>query len=63
MSLKQLFSYGPLKRLTAHTVQQKITIYAKSAKMELLLDILEKQNETGIKWFKQNKIIVNPDKF
>ena len=39
------------------------TIYAKSAKMETLLDILEKESETVIKWFKQNKMIVNPDKF
>ena len=30
------------------------TIYAKSAKMETLLDILEKEIETAIKWFKQN---------
>ena len=31
--------------------------------METLLDILEKESETVIKWFKQQKIIVNPDKF
>ena len=28
-----------------------------------LLDILEKESETAIKSFKQNEIIVNPDKF
>ena len=31
--------------------------------METLLDILEKESETVIKWFKQQKIIVNSDKF
>ena len=31
--------------------------------METLLDILEKECETTIKWFKQNGMIVNPDKF
>ena len=31
--------------------------------METLLDILEKESETARKWFKQNQMIVNPDKF
>ena len=31
--------------------------------METLLDILEKESETAIKWFKENEMIVNPDKF
>ena len=31
--------------------------------METLLDILEKEIETAIKWFKQIEMIVNPDKF
>ena len=39
------------------------TIYANSAEMEMLQDILEKVSETAIKWFKQNQMIVNPDKF
>ena len=39
------------------------TIYANGAEMETLLDILEKESETSIKWFKQNEMIVNPDKF
>ena len=39
------------------------TIYANSAEMETLLDILEKESETARKWFKQNQMIVNPDKF
>ena len=39
------------------------TIYANSAEMETLPDILEKENETAIKWFKQNQMIVNRDKF
>ena len=39
------------------------TIYANSAEMETLLDILEKESETAIKSFKQNEIIVNSDKF
>ena len=28
-----------------------------------LLDILEKESETAIKWFQQNQMIVNPDEF
>ena len=28
-----------------------------------ILDILEKESEKTIKWFKQNEMIVNPDKF
>ena len=31
--------------------------------METLLDILEKESQTAIKSFKQNQMIVNPDKF
>ena len=31
--------------------------------METLLDILEKESEVAINWFKQNEMIVNPDKF
>ena len=31
--------------------------------METLLDILEKESETAIKFFKRNEMIVNPDKF
>ena len=38
-------------------------IYANNAEMETLLDILEKESETAIKFFKQNGMIVNPDKF
>ena len=29
----------------------------------MLLDILEKDRKTVIKWFKQNEMVVNPDKF
>ena len=39
------------------------TIYANSAEMKTLLDILEKDSEAAIKWFKQNEDIVNPGKF
>ena len=38
------------------------TVYAKSAETETLLDILKKESETAKKWFKQNEMIVNPDK-
>ena len=31
--------------------------------METLLDILEKESERIIKWFEQNEMIVNPDRF
>ena len=39
------------------------TVFANSAEMETLLDILEKESETAIKSLKQNEMIVNPDKF
>ena len=39
------------------------TIYANSAEMETLLDLLEKESETAIHWFQQNQMIVNPDEF
>ena len=61
LSLKQLWVIKAFNR--ACNATEDTTIYAKSAKMETLLDILEKESETTIKWFKQNKIIVNPDKF
>ena len=31
--------------------------------METLLDILEKESEAAIKWFKENEVILNPGKF
>ena len=31
--------------------------------METLLDILEKESERIIKWFEQNEMIVNQDRF
>ena len=31
--------------------------------MEMLLDILQKESETTIKWLKQNEMVVNADKF
>ena len=39
------------------------TIYANSAEMKTLLDILEKESDAAIKWFKQNEVIVKPGKF
>ena len=39
------------------------TIYANNPEMEMLLDILENESETAIKWFKQNGMIVNLDQF
>jgi len=39
------------------------TIYTDSTEIETLVNILEKESETAIKWFKENEMIVNPDKF
>ena len=39
------------------------TIYADSTDLNRLLNILEKESETAINWFKENEMIVNPDKF
>ena len=46
----------------ANCVDDK-TIHINSAEMETLLDILEKESERIIKWFEQNEMIVNPDRF
>ena len=39
------------------------TIYAGSKDFAELLEILRKECETAISWFKANNTIVNPDKF
>ena len=39
------------------------TISTASQNMSNLIKILEKESETAVEWFNQNKIIVNPDKF
>ena len=39
------------------------TIYVGSKDLTELLEILRKECETAINWFKTNKMIVNPDKF
>ena len=39
------------------------TIYVGSKGLSKLLEMLRKQCETAINWFKTNKMIVNPDKF
>ena len=39
------------------------TIYVGSKDLAGLLEILRKEFKTAIKWFKTNKMIVNPDKF
>ena len=52
-----------IKKAKLVNFEDNNTIYANSAEMERLLDILEKESETAIKRFKQNQMIVNPDKF
>ena len=47
---------------SANFVDDK-TIHINSAEMETLLDILEKESERIIKWFEQNEMIVNQDRF
>ena len=39
------------------------TIYAENKEIKSLLDLLEKESENAINWFKVNDMIVNPDKF
>ena len=39
------------------------TISTASENMNNLIHTIEKQSETAVKWFNQNKMIVNPDKF
>ena len=52
-----------IKKAKLVNFEDNNTIYANSAEMERLLNILEKESETAIKRFKQNQMIVNPDKF
>ena len=52
-----------IKKAKLVNFEDNNTIYANSAEMERLLDILEKESETAINRFKQNQMIVNPDKF
>ena len=39
------------------------TISTASKNMSNLIETLEKESETAVEWFNQNKMIVNPDKF
>ena len=39
------------------------TISAKSKSKEDLLIILEQESEEAVQWFRQNQMVVNPDKF
>ena len=39
------------------------TISTASKNMSNLIQTLEKESETAVEWFNQNKMIVNPDKF
>ena len=39
------------------------TISTASKNMANLIHTLEKESETAVEWFNQNKMIVNPDKF
>ena len=52
-----------IKKAKLVNFEDNNTIYANTAEMERLLNILEKESETAIKRFKQNQMIVNPDKF
>ena len=38
-------------------------IHANSVEMETLRDVLERESERAIKWFKQNEMIVDREKF
>ena len=38
-------------------------IYADRKDIEILLEILERESEMAICWFKENKMIINPNKF
>ena len=52
-----------LKRLELYNFADDNTISTASKNMSHLIQILEKESETAGKWFNQNKLIVNPDKF
>ena len=39
------------------------TIYTESRDIDTLLKLLEEESKTAINWFKENEMIVNPNKF
>ena len=58
--IKKLFSFS---RYSNSNLADDSTIYVGSKDLTELLEILRKECETAINWFKTNKMIVNPDKF
>ena len=52
-----------LKKAKSANFADDNEIYANSVEMEALRDILERESERAIKWFKQNEMIVDREKF
>ena len=40
-----------------------ITLFRRSYSTDDLLKTLKEESESAVKWFRENKMIVNPDKF
>ena len=52
-----------IKQATVHNFADDNTLSAFAYSIQELIKILESESEIAIKWFKDNKMIVNPDKF
>ena len=52
-----------LKMSELYNLADDNTISTASKNMSNLIQTLEKESETAVEWFNQNKMIVNPDKF
>ena len=52
-----------LKKSQLYNFADDNTISAKANSTDDLLKILKEESESAVKWFRENNIIVNPDKF
>ena len=59
--LNDFFFYSRKASVHNFAVDNTLSSFAKS--VTLLLEILMAESENAIKWFSENNIIVNPDKF
>ena len=62
-ALLSLLLLATLKMPELYNFADDNTISTASKNMNNLIHTLEKESETAVEWFNQNKIIVNPDKF
>ena len=52
-----------IEQASLHNFADDNTLSAFATSIEDLIEILEKESEVAIKWFKENGMSVNPEKF